>query len=107
MLLVTHVANLILCAISKRTELFGEPDMPNKVFSAWLNDELDEIGVPQSSFERIDVFAKLLKVPKFKAEGLLNGLTTPDEQLLSVIADELEVDSDWLIGKTDDKTSAS
>lgn len=81
--------------------------MPNKRFSERLNNELDTIGVPQSTHERIDVFAKLLKVPKFKAEALLNGMTTPEEPLLTAIAEELEVNADWLIGKTDDKSKAN
>lgn len=74
--------------------------MPNRQFSEKLNKELDSIGVPLLQQERIDVFAKLLKVPKFKAEALLNGLTVPDAQLLNKIADELEVNPDWLIGKS-------
>ncbi|QBR85061.1 hypothetical protein E3983_12295 [Legionella israelensis] len=81
--------------------------MPNKRFSERLNNELDTIGVPQSTSERIDAFAKLLKVPKFKAEALLNGMTVPDEPLLSAIAEELEVNADWLIGKSDDKSTAN
>lgn len=81
--------------------------MSNKRFSERLNDELDSIGVPQSTSERIDVFAKLLKVPRFKAEALLNGLTTPDEQLLTILADELEVNADWLLGKSEDKDKAN
>ncbi|KTD21477.1 hypothetical protein [Legionella israelensis] len=81
--------------------------MPNKRFSERLNNELDTIGVPQSTSERIDAFAKLLKVPKFKAEALLNGMTVPDEPLLSAIAEELEVSADWLIGKSDDKSAAN
>lgn len=77
--------------------------MASKRFSERLNAELDNIGVPEESIERIDVLAKLLKVPKFKAEALLNGMTTPDQQLLSVIAGELEVSEDWLLGKADSK----
>lgn len=77
--------------------------MSNKRFSERLNNELDSIGVPQSTSERIDVFAKLLKVPRFKAEALLSGYTTPDETLLTILAEELEVNADWLLGKSDSK----
>ncbi len=81
--------------------------MPNKRFSERLNNELDTIGVPEASSERVDVFAKLLKVPKFKAEALLNGLITPDENLLTIIAEELEVNEDWLLGKSENKERAN
>ena len=73
--------------------------MTNKLFADRLNKELDAIGVPQRSEERIDAFSKLVKVPKFKAEAFLNGITVPDAELLTRIAEELEVSSDWLIGK--------
>jgi hypothetical protein len=75
--------------------------MLNKRFSERLNHELDNIGAPEDNLERIDVLAKLLKVPKFKAEALLNGLTTPDAQLLRTLAEELEVSEEWLLGKSD------
>lgn len=77
--------------------------MSNKQFSERLNKELDDIGVPQRNDERIEVFAKLLKVPRFKAEALLTGNTTPDAPLLDLLAEELEVNSEWLLGKSDDR----
>jgi len=73
--------------------------MTNKLFAERLNKELDSIGLPQRSEERIDAFSKLVKVPKFKAEAYLNGITIPDADILSRMAEELEVNSDWLIGK--------
>lgn len=78
--------------------------MANKRFSERLNGELDDIGVPQYSSERVDIVAKLLKVPRFKAEALLNGAVRPDPNLLNTIAEELEVDAEWLLGKTDKKS---
>ncbi len=75
--------------------------MLNKRFSERLNKELDSIGVPESTSERIEVLSKLIKIPKFKAEAFLNGLSNPDEALLEILANELEVSPDWLIGKTD------
>ncbi|WP_133130728.1 hypothetical protein [Legionella yabuuchiae] len=77
--------------------------MGNRQFSERLNKELDEIGVPQNREERVEVFAKLLKVPKFKAEAILNGNTNLSEPLLDVLSDELEVSSEWLLGKSDKK----
>ena len=78
--------------------------MPNKRFSERLNKELDSIGVPEMTGERIEVLSRLLRIPKFKAETLLNGLITPDPKLLHALAEELEVTEDWLLGKSDSKS---
>ena len=77
--------------------------MSYKQFSERLNKELDEIGVPQRNDERVEVFAKLIKVPRFKAESILNGNTCPEAPLLDLLAEELEVSTDWLLGKTDNR----
>lgn len=77
--------------------------MPNRQFSERLNRELDNIGVPPETHERIAIFAKLLKIPRFKAASLLEGVYNPDEQLLKALADELEVSIDWLVGKNESK----
>ncbi len=82
-----------------------EGNMGNKQFSERLNKELDDIGVPQRAEERIEVFAKLIKVPRFKAESLLSGNTNPDAPLLDLLAEELEVSADWLAGKSDKRDS--
>lgn len=75
--------------------------MPNKIFAERLNKELDGIGAPPRSNERIEVFSKLVKVPKFKAEALLDGITIPDSVLLQRLAEEFEINPDWLIGKSE------
>ncbi len=80
--------------------------MLNKRFSERLNKELDNIGVPETTSERIEILSKLIKVPKFKAEALLNGNTNPDEALLRTLAQELEVNAEWLIGKSDSKSDS-
>lgn len=77
--------------------------MPNKQFANKLNKELDGIGVPSLTQERVDVFAKLLKIPRFKAEAILNGLTLPDDEVLNRLADELEINKEWLLGKSDNR----
>jgi hypothetical protein len=78
--------------------------MLNKIFSERLNKELDNIGAPEVIPERIEVLSKLLKIPKFKAEALLNGIINPDDPLLKTLASELEVKLDWLLGKEVSKT---
>ncbi len=75
--------------------------MLNKRFSERLNRELDNIGAPEPSEERIEVLSKLLKIPKFKAESLLSGAISPDEALLNTLAAEFEVTADWLVGKSE------
>lgn len=77
--------------------------MTNRRFSERLNRELDAIGMPQHTTERVKALAKLAKLPRFKAQTLLNGSVNPDELILKLLAEELEVDQDWLIGKTDKK----
>ena len=74
--------------------------MNNKVFSERLNRELDIIGVPQHNTERVEVFSKLMKIPRFKAGALLNGSFPPDPNLLESLANELEVSVEWLRGDT-------
>jgi len=77
--------------------------MLNKRFSERLNKELDEIGVPQNNNERVEVFSKLLKVPRFKADALLNGHTKESDPLIDALANELEVNAEWLLGISDEK----
>lgn len=77
--------------------------MLNKRFSERLNKELDNIGAPESNSERIEVLSKLVKIPKFKAEALLNGATKPDAALLNMLAQEFEVNADWLVGKDESR----
>lgn len=77
--------------------------MSNKQFAERLNKELDNMGVPEHSKERIDIFAKLIKVHRFKAEAILNGNMMIDAPLLELLAEELDIDADWLISKVDQK----
>ncbi|KTC68145.1 hypothetical protein Lbir_2747 [Legionella birminghamensis] len=77
--------------------------MSNKRFAERLNKELDGIGVPLREDERIEVFSRLLKIPKYQAEAFLNGIATPAPKVLCQLADELEVNPDWLIGKSENR----
>lgn len=77
--------------------------MSNKLFAERLNKELDSIGVPPRSNERIEAFSKLIKIPKFKAEAFLDGISIPEINLLGRIADEFEVNAEWLIGKSEQR----
>ena len=73
--------------------------MSNKKFAERLNKALDDIGVPERSEERIEVFSKLIKVPRFKAEATLNGSMPLDAHLLEMLSQELEVTQAWLLGQ--------
>ncbi len=79
--------------------------MVNKQFCERLHRELDDIGVPQKSDERVEVFAKLIKMPRYKAEAILNGNANLEPPLLELLAEEFEVSADWLIGKSDKRHS--
>ena len=73
--------------------------MSNKLFAGRLNQALDDIGVPERLEERIEVFSKLAKIHRFKAETLLSGAVTPDAALLTLLAQEFEVSEHWLLGQ--------
>lgn len=72
--------------------------MSNKRFAERLNKALDDIDAPEHTDERIDVLAKLIKIPKFKAQSMLDGIILPDKALLNLLANELEVSPEWLLG---------
>lgn len=73
--------------------------MSYKIFAERINKALDDIGVPERQDERIEVFAKLVKIPRFKAEAFLNGSLLPDSALLQLLCTEFEVNEHWLLGK--------
>ncbi|WP_367606327.1 hypothetical protein [Legionella sp. W05-934-2] len=73
--------------------------MAYKLFAERLNQELDNMDVPTHHSERTAVLAKLIHVPRFKAQAYLDGIYLPDEQILLALCNELEVDMDWLLGK--------
>lgn len=72
--------------------------MAYKKFAERLNQELDNMEVPTHHSERTAVLAKLIHVPRFKAQAYLDGIYLPDESVLSTLCTELEVDMDWLLG---------
>lgn len=71
----------------------------NKTFSNRLNQELDKMELPKPHQERIEAFSKLIKVPHFKAESILNGHVPGDVFIQEKIANELEVEFKWLLGE--------
>lgn len=81
--------------------------MSNKQFAERLNRELDNIDAPHLLSERVNAFAKLLHIPKFQAEAILNGNMVPDTALLRVLADELDVNGEWLLGKSEQRHGTS
>lgn len=77
--------------------------MTNRVFCERLNNELNAMGMPERIDERIETFAKVFKTPRFKAEAILNGNAVPDDALLKLLAQELEVSTSWLLGEDKSK----
>lgn len=72
--------------------------MSNRKFIERLNKELDSMGMPEPTLERTDALAKLLKIPKFKANAMLNGHVDPKDPAILNLAKELEVTVEWLTG---------
>ncbi len=73
--------------------------MSNRLFAQRLNTALDDIGVPGRSAERIDALSKLIRVPRFTADALLNGTMALDPHLFEILTTELEVTEAWLMGR--------
>lgn len=73
--------------------------MSNKKLTERLHNELDALGVPTLITERVQVCSKLFGLPKFKIEALLHGGVVLDADSMQKIAEELEVSSEWLLGK--------
>lgn len=74
-----------------------------KVFAERLHKELDQIDFPTRFDERVEAFAKLMDIPRFKAESILHGVSYPDANFLKKLAEELEVDLAWLSGESKTK----
>ena len=81
--------------------------MINRQFAERLNKELDSIEAPPRENERVEAFAKMFHIPKFRAEAILHGIYLPDENLLNAVANEFEVNADWLIGKSEQRQKKS
>lgn len=70
-----------------------------KHFSERLNSCLDDTGAPIQTRERALILSRMLDIPKQQAWGFLEGHQLPDSDLLRRIANEFEVDPEWLSGE--------
>lgn len=70
-----------------------------KHFAEKLNHCLDATDAPSHIRERATILSKLLDIPKQQAWGMLEGQQIPDHALMQRIANEFEVDLDWLTGE--------
>ncbi len=64
-----------------------------KRFAESLNKSLDELEVPNQIRERAVILSKILDIPKQLAWNLLEGTQLPDDDLLSRITSELEIEA--------------
>jgi hypothetical protein len=82
------------------TSLLKERVVPHsaKLFAERLNHCLDETDAPSQVRERAVILSKMIDIPKQQAWALLEGQQLPDQALLQQIANEFEVEPDWLIG---------
>lgn len=67
-----------------------------KQFSERLNRCLDETGAPAQVRDRASALSKLLDIPKQQAWSLLQGQQLPNDELLLKIANEFEIEPQWL-----------
>lgn len=77
--------------------------MSNKKLYERLNIELDAIGVPSAINQRVQACSKMFGIPKCKIASLLDGVVAAHTPFIETIARELEVDKNWLLGRTDKK----
>jgi hypothetical protein len=77
--------------------------MTNKLFSERLNKELDSIDFPENHEQRIEALSKLIKVHRFTADSLLRGSSRPDKTILNLLAEEFEVNPDWLLRESEER----
>lgn len=78
--------------------------MSNKKFTEGLNTELDDLGVPEYMLQRVHACSRMFKLPKSKVQALLYGMNTFDQQAIEKISIELEVNKDWLLGYSNERT---
>lgn len=77
--------------------------MSNRKLSERLNNELDNLGVPEMMLHRVQACSKMFRLPKSKVEALLYGININDLKSIEKIAVELEVNIDWLLGYSEEK----
>lgn len=70
-----------------------------KQFAIKLNECLDETGAPGQQRERANILSKMLGIPRQLSWSLLTGMQMPDQDLLSQISEEFEVEPAYLIGE--------
>ena len=79
--------------------------MSNRKLTERLNTELDSLGVPEMMLQRVQACSKMFGIPKYRIEAILHGLNGYDQTAIEKIASELEVNTDWLLGITNEKTT--
>ncbi|WP_367607437.1 hypothetical protein [Legionella sp. W05-934-2] len=78
--------------------------MSNKKLTERLNNELDVLGVPELMTQRVHACSKMFKLPKFKVEAMLSGISAFDANAIEKVANELDVSKEWLLGYSNEKT---
>lgn len=70
-----------------------------KQFAEKLNKCLDDTDAPKNIRERSVILSKMLDISKQQAFSLLEGHVLPNDDIIQQIADEFEVDVNWLSGE--------
>ncbi len=73
----------------------------NEVFFKRIHRQLDKIGMPMGRMKRAQAFATLFGLKRQMSFAILSGNLRPSKELLEKIAQKLEIDANWLIGRDD------
>lgn len=68
-----------------------------KHFAERLNSCLDDLDLPINMRERSAILSKMLHIPKQQAWAILEGQILPSDDLIELLATELEVEPNWLV----------
>ncbi|MBA4697452.1 MAG: helix-turn-helix transcriptional regulator [Legionella sp.] len=74
-----------------------------KVFAQRFNREIMLLGFPEDVTEKGKAIAKVFGVSRHLANAMIFGYTSPSSDQINKIAQILDVDPHWLIGKADKK----
>jgi lipopolysaccharide export system protein LptA len=73
------------------------------IFQERLNKELSAFGFPLDKEERIRMFSEIFKLSKHTSASIIYGSIIPEKKMVKIVASELSVSEDWLLGLSNKK----
>lgn len=77
--------------------------MSCSIFQKRLHKELTAFAFPLEKEERIECFSKIFNLSKHTSESIMYGSIIPDLKTIKMIAVELSVSEQWLLGTSNKK----